>query len=239
MPILASLFTSLFGDKLKPKNESNVKPISTAPTPVSAAPAAPATSAAPKTTAYTPLAPREEYPSVFSARSLKQLGLFFGGAGFLCFSILLTRRAINRQRIKSRLRFYQTNDWKGLIEGDVKKRGDPLVALEALNLATLNTLSVFIMAAGGMSWAFNISSVADMKEITQRSIMATSNGVTDEESEQEVVDWMAKTLGMDVEQTSASETGNPASDEASKSVSETSRPASETSKPASDEASKS
>ena len=73
-----------------------------------------------------------------------------------------------------------------------------MVAVEALNLATLNTLSFFVMAAGGVSWAFNISSAEDLKRITQRSILRSSAGKSvDLEAEKEVVEWVARTFGVD------------------------------------------
>lgn len=227
MPILASLFSSLFSSKLKPANEntSNREPIPAAP----ASATQTAAHKAPKPAVHVPLQPRAQYPPVFARRSLKQLGLLFGGAGFLCLSILITRRAIHRHRLKARLKFYQHNDWKGVTEGGGPKGRDPMVAVEALGLATLNTVSAFIMTAGGVSWAFDISSVADLRAMSQRSIMKSATGITDEEGEQAVVEWMAKTLGLDLEEALASEAGKPAP--------ETSEPAPETTKPASDEAS--
>ncbi|KAG7291676.1 hypothetical protein NEMBOFW57_001695 [Staphylotrichum longicolle] len=131
----------------------------------------------------------------FSRRSLRQLGLFVGGAGFFFWSVLITRRRVTRHQIAAKLKFYHSNQWIGRSEKELPKK-DPLVAVEALNLATLNTLTFAMMAAGGVSWAFDISSVEDLRKYTRRSILAASGGEADEEAEKEVADWVANTFGI-------------------------------------------
>ncbi|KAL2126903.1 hypothetical protein VTI74DRAFT_11646 [Chaetomium olivicolor] len=141
----------------------------------------------------------------FSQRSLRQLGLFFGGAGFFYWSLLVSRRAITRHQIAAQLKFYQPNQFGGRTARDMPKR-DPLVAVEALNLATLNTLSFFVMAAGGVSWAFDISTMEDLRRLTRRSIEGVAGGKIDKAAEQEVAEWVAKTLG--IEQGKEEQKGN-------------------------------
>ncbi|KAK3938429.1 hypothetical protein QBC46DRAFT_390333 [Diplogelasinospora grovesii] len=150
--------------------------------------------------------PREFSP-VFSTRSLRQLGLFMGGAGFLMFSVLVSRRAVIRHSTKAQLKFYQPNHassaatrLKGLKEQQQQETTgrDPLVAVEALNLATLNVVSFFIMALGGVSWAFDISSLDDLRRMARRSIHGAGDGGNlDEEAEREVAAWVAKYMGKD------------------------------------------
>lgn len=144
----------------------------------------------------------------FSRRSLRQLGLFVGGAGFFFWSVLITRRAVTRHQIAAKLKFYHSNQWIGRSEKELPKK-DPLVAVEALNLATLNTLTFAVMAAGGVSWAFDISSVEDLRRYTRRSILAASGGEADEEAEKEVADWLANTFGI-VEKKDAAATAETA-----------------------------
>ncbi|KAJ4298578.1 hypothetical protein N0V88_003608 [Collariella sp. IMI 366227] len=147
-----------------------------------------------------PISFRENF---LSQRSLRQLGLFFGGAGFFCWSLAISRRAITRHQLTSQLRFFSPTQFA--LRPEQPKR-NPMVAVEALNLATLNTLSFFIMAAGGLKWAFDISTVDDLRKWTRRSLEGVPVGTTaagaaaDEEAEQEVVEWVAKTLGLDLEQ---------------------------------------
>ena len=128
-------------------------------------------------------------PPIFSERSLRQLGLFFAGAGFLSLSTLITRRSIARKRRATIPSFYHPSN------RSVDKRGSDssLIALEALNLATLNVMGFGIMCTGGLAWAFDISNVDDLRK-RARGHIGPPGGYTDEEAEREVEEWVAKVL---------------------------------------------
>jgi len=151
--------------------------------------------------------PSEQQPrepsDFFSKRSLRQLGLFAGGAGFFFWSVMISRRAVIRHQIAAKLKFYQSNQCIGRSEKDLPKK-DPTVAAEALSLATLNTISFAIMAAGGVTWAFDISSMEDLRRYSRRSVV-TVNGTVDAAEEQEVVAWMASAFGIDDKSASEAE----------------------------------
>ncbi|KAK3336181.1 hypothetical protein B0T19DRAFT_408753 [Cercophora scortea] len=140
--------------------------------------------------------------SLFSPRSLKQLGLFFTGAAFASLSVLITRRAVVRHTKASRLKFFQSNETMGRTsppptggKPDPKAdQRDPLVALEALYLATLNTVAFAIAGVGGMMWGLNISSMEDLRGMARRSL-EQQGGKTDEAAEAEVAEWVTKMLG--------------------------------------------
>ncbi|OTA87524.1 hypothetical protein M434DRAFT_59890, partial [Hypoxylon sp. CO27-5] len=122
-------------------------------------------------------------------RSLKQLGLFFAGGGFLALSTLMTRRAITRKHMATIPQFYQpSNRPVSKIQSD-----SSLIALEALNLATLNVMGFGIMMTGGLAWAFDISSIDDLRRMARRHI-GPPGGRTDEEAEREIEEWVAKVL---------------------------------------------
>ncbi|KAK4124954.1 hypothetical protein N657DRAFT_643729 [Parathielavia appendiculata] len=154
-----------------------------------------------------PTSTRPDLTSHFlSQRSMRQLGLFLGGAGFFYWSLRLSRRAITRHQLAAQLKFYQPSHqfaaWSrssssssSAAQQALPKR-DPLVAIEALNLATLNTLTFAMAAVGGVAWAFDISSVEELRRITRRSIVE-AGGEVDEEAEREVVEWVAKTFGIE------------------------------------------
>ncbi|KAI1499990.1 hypothetical protein F5X99DRAFT_259901 [Biscogniauxia marginata] len=145
-------------------------------------------SPAPQTTTA-PIAPLQPRPPVSSQRSLKQLGLFFAGAGLFTLSTLITRRAVARKQIATIPKFYQqSNGAVGKISSD-----NSLIAFEALNLATLNALSFAIMATGGVAWAFDISNIDDLRRKARRHI-ESPGGKIDEEAEQEIEEWVAKIL---------------------------------------------
>ncbi|KAI0099837.1 hypothetical protein GGR51DRAFT_386115 [Nemania sp. FL0031] len=136
-----------------------------------------------------PPPPPATRPSVLSQRSLKQLGLFFAGAGFLSLATLITRRSVARKHIATMPRFYtQSNRPVNKMSSD-----SSLIALEALNLATLNVVGFAIMMTGGVSWAFDISSIDDLRRMARKHI-GPSGGRTDEEAEQEIEEWVAKVL---------------------------------------------
>lgn len=82
-----------------------------------------------------------------------------------------------------------------------------MLAFQALNLATLNTLSFGIMMAGGASWALDVSTLDDLRRLTRRS-MDSVDGDVNQADEDEVTQWMATTFGI---------MGKPSSDESSKS----------------------
>ncbi|KAI1392575.1 uncharacterized protein F4822DRAFT_132977 [Hypoxylon trugodes] len=135
------------------------------------------------------ITPPEPRPSIFSQRSLKQLGLFFAGAGFLTLSTLITRRAVVRKRIATIPKFYnQSNRTVDKMQSD-----SSLIALEALNLATLNVMGFGIMVTGGLSWAFDVSNIDDLRRMA-RGHIGPDGGRTDEEAEREVEEWVAKVL---------------------------------------------
>ncbi|CAK7245362.1 MAG: hypothetical protein STHCBS139747_006942 [Sporothrix thermara] len=213
MPILASLFKQL------------LPPESTKPTAETTAPASsgdaysslsqPQTTAsaraAPKTALEATLKPQQRDSSLFGPRSLKQLGLFFVGAGFMALSTTLTRRAIVRRKLAAELKFYSPSGtgMTTLTGGGANaeaaaaaatKEDAPhgsFMAVEALNLATLNVLSFFMMMAGGFSWALDVSSVDDIRALAQRYTREPGVGggaKTDEEAERELEEWVAKIL---------------------------------------------
>ncbi|KAI8948126.1 hypothetical protein F4801DRAFT_473976 [Xylaria longipes] len=133
--------------------------------------------------------PPETRPSVLSQRSLKQLGLFFGGVGFLSLATLITRRSVARKTLATVPKFYtQSNRPVNKIGSD-----SSLIALEALNLATLNVVGFAIMMTGGISWAFDLSNIDDLRRKARKHI-GPPGGKTDEEAEREVEEWVAKVL---------------------------------------------
>ncbi|KAK4229038.1 hypothetical protein QBC38DRAFT_128117 [Podospora fimiseda] len=171
----------------KPEETSRLDPPSSAAAPV---PAPAPTSIPPAISRWEE---RPPYPPVFSARSLKQLSLSFGGATFLVLSIALTRRRINLHQKLSKLKFFDTNIVPPKEQRPAK---DPFVAFEALNLATLNVMSAAIMVTGGISWALDCSTLDDFRRITRQRLVSKQDGVPDPEAEREVAEWVAKTLGL-------------------------------------------
>lgn len=123
---------------------------------------------------------------------MKQLGLFFAGAGFFTFSMLVTRRSVSRKISAALPKFYQPSH-RAPAKGAQQSGENSLIAFEALNLATLNVLSFAMMATGGVAWSCDISSVDDLRAMARRKI-GLAAGEIDEEAEREVEAWVAKLL---------------------------------------------
>ncbi|KAL2161295.1 hypothetical protein VTH06DRAFT_8515 [Thermothelomyces fergusii] len=226
MGILSFLLGSLAGVNtgINNINTTNNKPPTTAPMTSPTATAAPPSSSSPPSSPPLPppaqppapiaqsatalqdepARPVDYYNHYFSARSLRQLSLFLGGAGFFCLSVMASRRAVTRHRLASRLKFYESNNvatgW-GLLKDEellraVPRHRDPLVALEALGLATLNTAAFAVMAAGGVAWGLDVSSLDDLRRYARRRAVQFQ-GERDEAAEREVAEWLIKAFGIE------------------------------------------
>ncbi|TVY43695.1 hypothetical protein LOCC1_G004786 [Lachnellula occidentalis] len=152
-----------------------------APSQPAPAPAPPAT-----TTAQIPATP-DSRSSFFSQRSRRQLGLFFAGAGFFAVTTAITRRSLVRRYKATIPRFYQPNNRPGFeVNGAFE-------AFEALNIATINVLSVSMMVGGGLLWALDISSLDDMRQKV-RINMGVDASPEDSEAEKEIEEMFSTIL---------------------------------------------
>lgn len=124
---------------------------------------------------------RAKAPSPFS-RQLRQVGLCIAGAGFLAASIAVSRRSVLRLRAATIPPFYLSNRHPAS-KGDSQDRG--LLAARALGLATLNVMSFGIMLVGGISWAFDLSSIDELRERTRKQLARPSNLSTEDEAQVE------------------------------------------------------
>ncbi|KAI0475792.1 hypothetical protein GGR56DRAFT_435479 [Xylariaceae sp. FL0804] len=171
-----------FGTTMTMAGDSDPSPASPA-SPVPATTSSPA-AATPKQPPPGPNPPRQPLPPITSPRSLRQMSIFFAGAGFLGLSTLVTRRAVTRKMAATVPRFHNYNNNPPAANG-------ALLALEALSLATLNAMAFGIMFTGGLAWAFDISNLGDLRRRAQKHIGVT-NGHIDEEAEREVEAWVSK-----------------------------------------------
>lgn len=137
---------------------------------------------------------RQPAPSPW-VRNAKQFGFFLAGTGFMAASVLVTRRAVIRRLRESRPKFYVSNRHIPKDLGDDKQ----LLALHAFSLATLNVMSFGVMLVGGISWAFNLSSVEELRQRTKESLQRQSivpRNPEDEKMLEEMMDDLLSKLGM-------------------------------------------
>ncbi|RKU45442.1 hypothetical protein DL546_007110 [Coniochaeta pulveracea] len=198
MPILASLISNLIG--VKPESENlkaqqrqtpvipqtvqqaaDIPPISDKPVP----PQQPHHAGV-----VQQYQPPDEPRSVFSPRSLKQLSLFGAGAAFLFLSTTITRRAVARRILSASPRFYHPSHVGAMKQGNPD---GPMIAAEALGLATLNVFSFGIMLTGGIAWAYDISTLEDLRTRARQKLYGEA-GALDEDAEKQIEEWMAKVL---------------------------------------------
>lgn len=71
----------------------------------------------------------------------------------------------------------------------------PFIAAEALGLATLNVFAFGVMLTGGLAWAWDVSTVEDLRNRARRKLYGEA-GAVDEDAEKEMEEWMAKVLSM-------------------------------------------
>ena len=77
---------------------------------------------------------------------------------------------------------------------EVPKINGALEAIEALNVATINVLSVAMMAVGGGLWALDINSLEEGRVKMRRAMGVEVYGKTEEEASDEIEEWIANTL---------------------------------------------
>ncbi|CAK7264830.1 hypothetical protein SEPCBS57363_001279 [Sporothrix epigloea] len=214
MPIIASLFKQLLppdSNSTKPADTSATASSKDAQTVSSQSQTSTPNRLITRTASIIAPQPQQRDSSLFGARSLKQLGLFFVGAGFFALSTSLTRRAVVRRKLAAELKFYSpSGTGMTTLSGSrasaesaaarATKEDAPhgsFLAIEALSLATLNVVTFFLMMTGGFSWALDLSSVDDLRALAQRytRVPGTGDGAKiDEEAEREVAEWVSKML---------------------------------------------
>lgn len=191
MPILASLASSWLGlpaSDSKPTPQQSQETFTPArQTPPKDAPISSSASASQTMSRPTP------YQSTWE-RSFRQFGLLLTGAGFLAASVAVSRRSVLRMRQNSFPKFYSSN--RAPVKIDSAERS--LLAAQALGLATLNVMSFGVMLVGGISWAFDLSSVAELRERTQAAVRRPGSvNPEDEKAMEELMEELMGKLGME------------------------------------------
>jgi hypothetical protein len=115
--------------------------------------------------------------------------LFSGGAIFFAFSLIITRRALARRRLASMPGYY--SNMHTHIENQSKSLMGQKEALEALNLATINVLSLAMMGTGATLWALDINSREDLRRRIRGSMVIKDDGKGDGEVEA----WLERNFG--------------------------------------------
>jgi len=118
--------------------------------------------------------------------------VFAAGTVFFAFSLLITRRAFARRRLAANPAFY-TNAPAHHAQQATKVSG-AIEAFEALNIATVNVLSLSMMATGGAMWYLDINSMADARRMLRGGLGVDGSGRDEKQAEEEFEEWMATVL---------------------------------------------
>lgn len=117
--------------------------------------------------------------------------LYVAGAGFFYMSVMATRRASVRKQIAAIPKLFDMS----FRSPDAKPEArDPLLALEALNLATVTTVGFFMMVGGGFAWAMDVSNLDDLRALSHKYTKKYT-GAVDEDEEKTIVEWAEKWFG--------------------------------------------
>jgi len=133
-----------------------------------------------------PSPPPENDTSILSRRSRKQLSFFFAGASFIYFTSILTRRAINRRFQATIPTFFQQSNHPNEVVGSNE-------AVQALGLATMYVTSVGATFTAGMLWAFDISTLEELRYKVRKNT-GTDTERNGNEGEEELEQWIAGVL---------------------------------------------
>lgn len=119
-------------------------------------------------------------------RARRQNALFFGGLGFAMLSAWVTRRSLIRKRPPIPSTFTPSN-------AALPKGEGGLDAIEALGLATMNTVSVFMAAIGAGFIYFDIADIEDLRDKVRKGVgFDVYGGETD--ADKEIEGWVAEIL---------------------------------------------
>ena len=118
--------------------------------------------------------------------------IFGAGIAFFAFSMLITRRSFARKRLQAHPAFY--TDGPANVARQAVKTSGAMEALEALNIATINVLSVALMAGGGAMWYLDINSMADARRLLRGGLGVDGTGRDETQAEEEFEEWMATVL---------------------------------------------
>lgn len=139
--------------------------------------------------ATTPILQDAPSTALTSRRSLKQLSLFLAGSSFLAFSTLITRRSLARRYAATVPRFYAQSNRppSNTVNG-------PFEAVEALGIATVSVTSFMMMMTGGALWAFDISTMDDLRRKIRGGLGIDGTGRSERQAEEDFEEWLAETL---------------------------------------------
>ena len=131
-------------------------------------------------------------------RVRRQNAMLYGGALFSILSLVVTRRASARKKISMIPKTFEPSSSIAASEAGggaatAARVDGSLDALQALNYATMNVFSFFMLGTGAFMTYFDVADVEDLRQMLRQSI---GNDVYegDSKADKEIEEWIAETL---------------------------------------------
>jgi hypothetical protein len=118
--------------------------------------------------------------------------VFGAGAAFFALSLLVARRSFARRRLAASPAFY--TDAPANNQHQARNVSGAVEAVEALNIATINVLSLAMMSTGGLLWYFDINNMDDARRKLRGGLGVDGSGRDEKQAEEEFEEWMATML---------------------------------------------
>lgn len=134
----------------------------------------------------------QEYQAQQEAGRRRNKLIVAAGLAFLGLSVLTTRRSLARRRLASRAPFYK--DAPAHHEEQSRQVSGALEAVEALNIATINVLSVAMLLTGGSLWYLDVNTMGDARRLLRGGLGVDGTGKTEAEAEEEIEEFIASVL---------------------------------------------
>ena len=118
--------------------------------------------------------------------------VFVAGIAFTALSFLIARRSFARRRLAANPSFYTNSPAHTQVQS--AKVSAPMEAFEALNIATINVLSLAMLSTGGALWYFDIASMEDARRKLRGGLGVDGSGRSEGEAEEDFEEWLATVL---------------------------------------------
>ena len=134
----------------------------------------------------------EDYQRIQEAGRRRNKLIFGAGVAFFGLALITTRRSLTRRRLATQAQFFK--DSPANTAETSKNVNGAFEAVEALNIATINVLSVAMMATGATLWAMDINSLADARIMIRGGLGIDGKGMTEQEADEEIEEVIASIL---------------------------------------------
>lgn len=125
-------------------------------------------------------------------RQTKAPVVFVAGLAFTALSFLITRRAFARRRPTAKPSFSTNSPAHSQVRP--ANVSGAMEAMEALNIATINVVSLAMLTTGGALWYFDIGSMEDARRKLRGGLGVDGSGRSEGEAEEDFEEWLATVL---------------------------------------------